>query len=93
MDIFKGQSPKNESGTDTQRMFMEAEQAQRVVAGESEQKIGVPLERMITENENLRTTKELEVYYPSNEETTNNRATASIRKETITPASNTQALR
>ena len=36
MDIFKGQAKKNESGTNTQRVCMEASQAQRVVADESE---------------------------------------------------------
>ena len=31
MDIFKGQPKRDESGTDTQRVCMEASQAQRVV--------------------------------------------------------------
>ena len=38
----KYQSKKNDSGTDTQRVCMEAAQAQRVVVDEAEQKIGVP---------------------------------------------------
>ena len=70
MDIFKGQAKKNESGTNTQRVCMEAAQAQSVVSDESDQTIGVPSEEMIMNNDDLRTTKELEVYYPSNNATT-----------------------
>ena len=72
MDIFKGQAKNNESGTDTQRVCMEVAQAQRVVADKAEQTIGVPSEEMMMDNEDLITKKELEVYYPSNEATTNN---------------------
>ena len=69
MDIFKGQANKTESGTDTQRVCMEAAQDQRVVADEAEQAIGVPSERMMMDNDDLRTTKEIKVYYPSNDAT------------------------
>ena len=48
---------------------------------------------MMMDNDNLRTTKELEVYYPSNDATTNNGAPAIISKDESTPASNTRALR
>ena len=61
MDILKGQAKKNESGTDTQRVCMEAAQAQRVVTDEADQTIGVPPEEMMMDNDNLITKKELEV--------------------------------
>ena len=57
MDIFKGQAKKNTSGTDTQRVRMEAAQDQRVVTYEAEKTIGVPLEEMMIDNDDLRTTK------------------------------------
>ena len=57
MDIFKGQAKKNESGTDTKRVGMEAAQAQRVIADEAEQTTGVKPEEMMTDNDDLRTTK------------------------------------
>ena len=50
MDIFKDQSKKNESGTNTQRVCMEAAQAQRVVADKTEKTIGVPSEDMMMDN-------------------------------------------
>ena len=53
----KYQSKKNDSGTDTQRVCMEAAQAQRVVVDEAEQKIGVPSEEMMTDNDDFRTEK------------------------------------
>ena len=93
MDIFKDQAKKNESGTDTQRGCMESAQAKKVVADKAEQTIGVPTEAMMTDNDDLRTTKELEVYYPSNNATTNNRSPAIIRKDDGTPTSNTRASR
>ena len=74
MDIFKVQSKEDESATNTQRVCMEAAQAQRMVADEAEQMISVPSEEMMMDNDNLRTTKELEVYYPSNYATPNNGA-------------------
>ena len=49
-----------------------------MVTGEAEQTIGVPLEEMMMDNDDLGTTKELEVYYPSNDATTNNGATSII---------------
>ena len=61
MDIFKGQAKKNESGTNTQRVCMESAQAQRVVADEAEQMIGVSSEEMIIDNDYLITTKELKL--------------------------------
>ena len=60
---------------------MEAAQAQRVVADEAEQMIGVSLEEMIIDNDYLITTKELKVYYPSNDATTNNGAPEIISKD------------
>ena len=42
---------------------------------------------------NLRTTRELEVYYPSNNATTNNGAPAIISKDESNLASNTRALK
>ena len=56
-EIFKGQAKKNESGTETQRVGMEAAQAQRVIGEEAEQTIGVQLEEMKMNNDYLRTTK------------------------------------
>ena len=41
---------------------MEAAQAQRVVADEAGKMIGVPLEESMMDNDDLRTTKELEVH-------------------------------
>ena len=89
--LFKGQAKKNESGTDTQRVCMEVVQAQRVVVEEAEQTIGAPLEEMMMENDDLRTTRKLEVYYPSNDATTNNGVLEIIIKEKITLANNTRA--
>ena len=93
MDIFKVQAKKNESGTDTQRVLMEAFQAQRVIADKTEQNTGVKSEYMTMENDDLKTTKELEVYYPSKDATTNNGAPASISKDKSNPAINTISLR
>ena len=45
------------------------------------------------ENENLRTTKELEVHYPSNHATSKNGAPGIIIIDESTPASNTRASR
>ena len=81
MDIFKEQANKNESVIDSQRVCKEAAQAQRVVEDEVEKMIGIPLEEMMIDNENLRTTKELKVYYPSNDAKTNNGVPAIIRKD------------
>ena len=41
------------------------------------------------DNDDLRTTKELELYYSSNNATTNNGAPAIISKDKSTPTSNT----
>ena len=60
---------------------MEEAQSQRVVTDEAEQTIGVPSEDMMMDNDNLIITKELEVYYPSNDATTNNGETEIIRKD------------
>ena len=49
MDIFKGQSKKCESGTDTQRVGIKAAQAQRVIANEAEKTAGVKSEEMTME--------------------------------------------
>ena len=57
MDILKGQAKKNKSGTDTQRVCMEAAQAQRMVTDESEKTIGVISEEMMMDNDDLRTKK------------------------------------
>ena len=46
---------------------------------------------MMMNNDDLRTTKQLEVYYLSNDATANNRAPESIRKDENTPANNTRA--
>ena len=91
MDIFKGQSKKNESGINTQRVVMESAQAQRVIADAVEQTIVVQSEEMMMDNDNFRTTKELEVYYPSKDAKTNNGSPASISKYESTPARNTRA--
>ena len=40
-----------------ERLCMEAAQAQRVVVDEAEQKIGVPSEEMMTDNDDFRTEK------------------------------------
>ena len=93
MHIFKGQAKKNESVTDTQRVDSESAQAQRTIADEAEQTSCVQSEEMIMYNDDLRTTKYLELYYPSKDATINNGATASIRKDESTPASNTIAPR
>ena len=61
IDIFKGQAKENKYGTANQRVFMEAAQAQRVVADEAEQMIGVSSEEMIIDNDYLITTKELKL--------------------------------
>ena len=53
----KGQAKKKESGTDTQRVCMEAAQTQRVVVDKEEQKIGVPSEQIMMENDDFRTEK------------------------------------
>ena len=93
MDIFKGQAKKNESGTYTQIVVMEVAQAQRVIADKAEQTTCVQSEDMIMYNDNLRTIKELELYYPSKDTTANNGAPESINKEESTPASKTRASR
>ena len=72
MDIFKNQAKENESATNTQSVCMEADQDQRVVADKADQTISVPSEEMMMDNEDLRTTKELEVYYPSKNATIKN---------------------
>ena len=64
MEIFQGQSKKNESGTTNQRLDMEVAQAQRVITDKAEKTTGVQSEKMIMDNDDLRSTKELEVYYP-----------------------------
>ena len=69
---------------------MEAEQYQSVVADKAEQTIGAPSEEMMIDDGDLRTTKELEVYYPSNDATTNNGAPSIIGQEKSTPAINTR---
>ena len=74
-------------------MCTEAAQAQRVVTDEAEQTIGVPSEETTMENDNLITTKELEVYYSSNGTTTNNGTPSIISKDGITNESNTRASR
>ena len=93
MDIFKGQAKKNESGTYTQSVVMEVAQSQRVIADKAEQTTCVQSEDMIMYNDNLRTIKELELYYPSKDTTANNGAPESINKEESTPASKTRASR
>ena len=60
-----------------------------MVADEVEQTIGVPSEYMMMENDNLITSKELEVNYPANDAKTNNGAKAIIRKGENNLASNT----
>ena len=81
MDIFKVQSKKEESTTDTQRVCMEAAQAIRVVVDEPEQTKSFPSEDMMIDYDELRTTKEIGVYYPSNNATTKNGAPAIISKD------------
>ena len=56
-----------------------------MVAYKSEQLIGVPSEEMMMNNDGLKTTKEIEVHYPSNDATTNNGEPAIIRKDESTP--------
>ena len=58
---IKVRANKNEYGTYTQRVCMEAAQAQQVVADEAEQTICVPSKEMMMYNDDLRTTKELEL--------------------------------
>ena len=62
MYIFKDQAKKNGSGTDTQRVGIEAEKSQRVITEEEEKTTGVQSEEMIMDKDDLITTKELEVY-------------------------------
>ena len=57
MDIFKCQAKKDEYGTNTQRVCMEAAKSQRAVADEAEKTIGAPSEEMMMDNGYLRTTK------------------------------------
>ena len=68
MDIFKSQARKNESGTDTQRVCTEAARARRVVVDEAEQTIYVLLEEIMMDNDDLRTTKYLEVLLQATQE-------------------------
>ena len=64
-----------------------------MVADEVEQTIGVPSEYMMMENDNLITSKELEVNNPANDEKTNNAAQAIISKGESNLASNTRMSR
>ena len=90
MDVFKVQANKNESSTNTQRVGMEEARAQRMIEGEADQTIGAKSEEMVMDNNDLRTTKEIEVYYPSKDATTNNVAPESISKDESNPSRNTK---
>ena len=64
-----------------------------MVADEVEQTIGVPSEYMMMDNDNLITSKELEVNNPANDAKTNNSAQAIISKGESNLASNTRMSR